>query len=244
MKKIIFLIAIWAIITPCTGQTVLLQESISDYDFQMPKSGPNFRNFSHLLFGFAFYIPQGLAEEIDTKPGSTTCMTIGWRYKFKITNWLAVGTSLNYTNEIFNLLQNDKKIVPDNILHDKEKLRFNNLGPEFYIRLNFGKRGNVVGRFLDIGAYYNWTFKVKHMFQDNLGKDNTNTQAEIKKVVYTRLNYIEKFNYGFRGRIGINRFVMTASYRVSDLLTSDFKEQVGNIYLPRLNIGLEIGLHK
>jgi hypothetical protein len=226
------------------GQTVLLHERISDYDFKMPKRGPNFRHFTHLYLGLAFYVPANDDNEIETKPGSSTMFSVGWRYKYKLTNWLAFGTGINYTNDVFNLLQNDEKVVPNSTQHDKEKLRFNNLGPDAFIRFNFGKRGNVVGRFVDLGAYFNWAFRVKHMFQDKIDNASQPMQAGKERVILSELNYVETFNYGLRGRIGLNRFVLTATYRMNELLTQEFRDEVGDFYFPRLNIGLEIGLHK
>ncbi|NJO90881.1 MAG: hypothetical protein HC831_19405, partial [Chloroflexia bacterium] len=205
MKRYSVLLVIVVVCQIAIGQTVLLHERISDYDFKMPKRGPNFRHFTHLCLGLAFYVPSNEDNEIETKPVSTT-FSIGWRYKYKLTSWLAFGAGINYTNDVFNLLQNDEKVVPNSIQHDKEKLRFNNLGPDAFIRFNFGKRGNVVGRFVDLGAYFNWSFRVKHMFQDKVDNTSQPMQAGKERVILSELNYVEKFHYGFRGRIGLNLF--------------------------------------
>jgi len=244
VKKYLFIFGFLALTYLASGQTVLLHEKISDYDFKMPKRGPNFRHFTHLYLGFAFFIPNNESAEIETKPGSTTTFSVGWRYKFKITRWLAVGSGLNYTNDVFNLAQNENKIVPNDLLHEKEKLRFNNLGPEVYLRFNFGKRGNVVGRFVDVGAYLNWSFKVKHMYQNMVDNNLQPHQAGKQRVILSELKYVEPFHYGFKARIGLNRFVFTASYRMTELLTSDFRDEIGDMFFPKLNVGLEIGLHK
>ncbi len=243
MKKPLFLFVIILAGQLVSGQTVLLHEKISDYDFKVPKTGPNFRHFTHLYLGLAFYVPGNDEGEIETKPGSST-FSVGWRYKFKITHWLALGTGINYTNDVFNLTQNEEKVVPNNIQHDKEKLRFNNLGPDAFLRFNFGKRGNVIGRFVDLGAYFNWSFRVKHMFQDKIDNNSQTLQAGKERVILSELNYVEKFHYGFKGRIGLNRFVLTASYRMNELLTQELRDDVGELFFPRLNLGLEIGLHK
>ncbi len=244
MKRYLFLFLLVVVCNFIQGQTVLLHEKISDYDFKMPKRGPNFRHFTHLYLGLAVYIPGNEDNEIETKPGSSTMFSVGWRYKYKLTKWFAIGAGINYTNDVFNLLQNDEKMVPNNIHHDKEKLRYNNLGPDVFLRFNFGKRGNVIGRFVDIGAYYNWSFRVKHMYQDKIDKNAQPSQAGSQRVILSDLDYVEKFHYGFRGRIGLNRFVLTASYRMNELLTQEFRDEVGDYFFPRLNVGLEIGLHK
>ncbi len=226
------------------GQTVLLHESIRDYDFKMPKDGPNFRHFNHFYVGYAFFIPLQKENEIEIKAGTSAILSVGWRYKFKITNWLAIGAGINYTNEIYNIKQIETKAVPDTILHSKEKLRFNNFGPDAYIRFNFGKRGNIIGRFIDLGAYCNWPFSVEHMYEDNLDRNTSANRAGVERVILSKLNYIERFQYGFKARIGLNRFVLTGTYRLNELLTEDYKKEVGNYIFPQLALGIEIGLHK
>lgn len=243
IKRIFILQAFIIICQTAFGQTVLLHEKISAYDFKLPGKGPNYRHFSHLFIGFGFFIPDGDPFEVETKPGSTTALEFGWRYKLKLTNWLAIGSGVNYINEIFDIKQIEEKVVPTAILHSKEKLRFNNVGSEFFLRFNFGKRGNIIGKFVDLGTYANWAFKVKHMYQD---KSNSQLpyQAESVRVILYNLKYVERFNYGLKARIGVNRYVVTGSYRLNELLTEDYKNIVGDYYLPRLSIGLEIGLHK
>lgn len=244
MKKYLLIVIYLIFGKLLLAQTVLLHEKISDYDFDVPKRGPNFRHFNHLFIGFALYVPENVSNEIETKPGSTTTLAVGWRYKFKLTNWFAIGAGINYTNDVFNLTQNENKQVPNNIIHEREKLRLNNLGPDFYLRFNFGKRGNVVGRFLDLGGYANWIFRAKDMYLDELDKTMPPYKAGKQRVILSDLDYIEPFHFGVRGRLGLNRFVLTASYRMTDILTQEYKDEVGDFFLPRLNVGLEIGLHK
>jgi hypothetical protein len=225
------------------GQTILMQENVNDIDFKAPSQGPNYRHFGHLFIGFGFYIPDGGDFEVETKAIFTTSFEFGWRYKLKLTNWLAIGTGINYYNDIFNIKQVDDKVVPTNIKHSKERLRYNNLGTEIYMRFNFGKRGNVIGRFLDVGAYGNWAFAVNHMYED---KSNSQLpyMAGSERVILYHLSYVEKYNYGLKARIGINRYVITAMYRMNDLLTQEYRDDVGDYYFPKLAVGFELGLHK
>jgi hypothetical protein len=242
MKKFLFFFICTFASLICDGQTVLLEEKVSANDFKKPTEGPNFRHFGHLFIGLGFYIPQGKDLEIETKPGSTTSFEFGWRYKLKLTNWFAMGTGINYVNDIFNLKQVETKVVPLDTLHSKERIRFNNIGSEFYVRLNFGKRGNIIGKFIDLGVYANWAFAINHMYQDKYDSQLP-YQAGSQRVILYHLKYVERFNYGLKARIGVNRYILTASYRLSELLDSEYREQVGNYFFPKLSIGLEIGLH-
>ncbi len=239
--KLIIIFIILIIGNLSIGQTVLMHEKISDYDFDVPKRGPNFRHFTHLFVGFAFYIPIQNENQIDCVYGASTSFSVGYRYKYKITNFVAIGAGLHYTNDIFTITQNENKIFPNKQLHKRERMRFNSLGAGAFIRFNIGKRGNIIGRFVDLGGYYDWIFVAKHVFKNRIEKTNPNYAGHGKeKVVLSALNYVRNFHYGFRGRLGINRFVLTASYRLDDLLNCKYAP----LFLPRLNVGLEIGLHK
>jgi hypothetical protein len=242
-NKILLIISYVFFHQAINGQTVLMEEKINAYDFKLPTKGPNFRHFNHLYIGFGFFIPDANAMEVKTKPASTTSFEFGWRYKLKLTNWFALGAGISYKNDIFDIKQIENKIIPDSVSHTKEKLRFNYLGSEAYIRFNFGKRGNIVGRFIDFGAYANWAFRVKHMMIDKVD-ENVPHRAGSQRVILYKLDYIEKFCYGLKARIGSNRLVLTADYRMSELFTDDYKAEVGNYYLPKFAVGFEFGLHK
>lgn len=241
MKRIIiYCILSLFLLQSTVSQTVLLHEKISDYDFEMPKQGPNFRHFTHLYLGFAFYIPTGNKNEIPIINGLSTAFSVGVRYKFKLTNFFAIGTALNYTNDIFTIKQDKTKIFPNSNIHKREKLRLNSLGSEAFIRFNFGKRGNIIGRFIDFGAYINWVFVAKLVFKDQIKNQPNSYNAKKIKVVLSNLNYIKRYHYGVKTRIGMNRFVINASYRLDELLNDEYKP----LFLPRFNVGIEIGLHK
>ncbi len=65
----------------------------------------------------------------------------------------AIGYDIHFSSMNYRLDQkSSSKIVPNNIKHDKEKLRFNNLGIELYNRFNVGRRGDRVGQFIDLGG--------------------------------------------------------------------------------------------
>jgi hypothetical protein len=243
MKKIIYLTVMLTFCIGINGQTLLMQEKVSPDDFKKPSKGPNYRNFSHLYLSFGLYFPENAEFEVPTKMGSSTRFEIGWRYKLKITNWLAMGTGLNYANTIYDLKQITNKIIPNNIGHMKEKFRLNSIGSELYLRLNYGRRGNIIGRYIDIGAYASWIYLLKHMYLDKPDIQN-NYRANSQRVILTGLDYFEPFKYGLKARLGSNRYAVFATYRLNELFTSSYRSEVGGYYLPKLNIGLELGILK
>ncbi|MEN8119966.1 MAG: hypothetical protein ABFS35_06455 [Bacteroidota bacterium] len=226
------------------SQTVLLQEDISKLDFQMPTSGPNYKHFHQLYVNFSFIIPSEDIQGVETDLWKSVAFSVGWRYKRKLADWFAVGTALSFANAYFSIKQNENKQVPNNIQHAEEKLKLNNINTELFTRLNFGKRGNVIGKFIDFGGYIEYAFLIKHYYSDNFDKNSPPYYSGVKEVDQKDLSFVKKFNYGLKARLGVNRWVITASYRLSDILTDDYKNDVGEYFFPRLAVGVEIGLHK
>ncbi len=226
------------------SQTVLLHQDIQKLDFQMPSSGPNYKNFHQLYLNYLFTIPMNEDNEVETNTGRSGEFTIGWRYKRKLSEWFAFGTGLSYANSQYSIKQYAGKQIPNNIQHDKEKLKYNNINLELYIRFNFGKRGNIIGKFIDLGAYGGYAITIKHFYEDAANKNSPPAYAGKIKVNEKDLNYVNHLNYGLIARMGVNRWVISTSYRLSNLLTDDYKAMVGEFYFPKLAIGLELGLHK
>ncbi|MCF6240231.1 MAG: hypothetical protein L3J74_02660 [Bacteroidales bacterium] len=243
MRKVLIPIFIFFSINTFS-QTVLLHQDVRKLDFQMPSSGPNYKNFHQLYLNYLLIIPMNEDNEVETNMGKSGIFTIGWRYKRKLSEWFAWGTGLSYANAQYSIKQNAAKQIPNNILHDKEKLKYNNVNLEAYIRFNFGKRGNIIGKFIDLGGYGGYAMTVKHFYEDAADKNSPPSYAGKIKVNEKDLSYVNHLNYGFIARMGVNRWVISASYRLSDLLSDDYKAMVGDVYFPRLAIGLEMGLHK
>ncbi|MBN2758273.1 MAG: hypothetical protein JXR51_13960 [Bacteroidales bacterium] len=245
MNKFVLILCVLLLISNLiVGQTVILNEKPIEYDLKMPTDGPNFNHFNHLYLSYNFIIPFGNKNEIETNFGQSYIFNLGWRYKYKIAEFFAIGTALNFYNVTYNLAQNENKKVPNDILHKKEKIKFNNLGTEFFMRFNFGKRGNVIGRFIDLSSYVNYAISVKHLYQDPIDSNNNQYMAGVINVTLSDLSYVERLNYGVRARIGFNRWVITSSYRLSNLLKDTYLDETGDFEFPRFSLGFEIGLHK
>ncbi|HBF88194.1 MAG TPA: hypothetical protein DDX39_06080 [Bacteroidales bacterium] len=239
-KYILTIVVFFTIISFAKSQAVVLEEDVN-VDTLESKKGPNLKNFAHLYFEFGFNVfPQETGAEIN--PVKSNILKLGYKYKYKICNFYALGFDIHYLNSSFNLAQNTSKLLPDSIMHDNENIIINNLGFEFYNRFNFGRRGNMIGKYMDIGAFGTFIFNKKHQSVDKSNDPNI-AMGHKQEIVNTGLIYVQSYSYGVNARVGINRYALTASYRLSDIFKTESESFTFNYpELPRLYIGLQIGL--
>ncbi|MGD0711240.1 MAG: hypothetical protein ABR968_08645 [Bacteroidales bacterium] len=232
MKR--YSIAILLTLLSLTGfsQTVLMHQDVNDT--ALGRHGPNLRNFSHVYIGLGFILGKPDSAGSSIRQGRSTDFVLGYRYKFRISNFFAIGYDIDFNSYSYSLKQSAGKTLPNDTLHNKEQMNFDDLGLSGYMRFNYGKRGNRVGNFVDIGVFGNWGFLATHFTKDK--KQNGN----IVKTTVSHLSYINSINYGVTARVGFGRYVFFANYRLSDL----FKTSYHYSELPRLTVGVQLGLHK
>jgi len=232
MKSILTFVFVFVLLQVSFSQDVLLSQQVNN-DSVINTHGQNLKHYKHSYIGLGFAATQSENKSSNIDLGLSSNFIFGYRYKLKISNFYAIGYDLSYNLSWYRLSQTKDKRTPDSLQNDKERLTFQNLELGLYNRFNFGRRGNIIGKFIDLGAYVDWTFLCSH-FYENVINNN------IYKTKITRLKYFEPFNYGVLARFGINRWVVYSFYRFSDL----FKSSYNFAELPRLTIGFQIGLHK
>ena len=242
-RIIVFIFLIASFLNSANAQKILLEENIK-FDYKKLLKGPNRKHFYHFYLDYGFFIGQSEGEGADINPSGSSTFAFGFRYKHKVLKYYALGYDISFFNTSYALGQDaDKKLIPNSIIHDLEKLKFNNLGIELYQRFNVDKRGNRIGKFFDMGVYGNWAFSVKHLTKDIYDSNNA-YHAGVIKTMNKKLDYVEHFNYGIRARLGVNRFVLSATYRMSDLFNEKFHNDEISAELPHFSIGLQLGLHR
>jgi hypothetical protein len=232
MKSILTILFVFALLQISFSQDVVFNENVGS-DSVTETHGPNLKHFKHPYIAFGFAATQSEKKSSNIDMGLSSNFIFGYRTKLKISNFYAIGYDLAYNLSWYRLSQSKDKLTPDSVKNDKERLTFHNLELGLYNRFNFGKRGNIIGKFVDLGVYADWTFLCSH-FTKNDKYENT------YKTKVTHLKYYEPLNYGVLARFGINRWVVYANYRLSDL----FKSKYNYAELPRLTVGFQIGLHK
>jgi len=223
-KKILYLTFIVFSFQILSAQKVLMNEENPDTTYAVKKYGVNSAHFFHMYFGLAFVF----GEEQVTKFGGTNALTVGLRYKYKIANFLAVGSDVAY--------QRNRISFPTHNLTNKNYYKSYNLLSDVYIRFNWGHRGDIMGKFLDLGVYGSYTFyNLNHL------NENPEDNAHFSKFVYEehQLSYYNRFNYGFIARLGINQFVLFTQYRYSPIrINKDYRN------IPAWTVGIQIALHR
>lgn len=239
MKKtiVIYLLPLLLSFNSVNAQEVLLSEDVSA-DTVVSRWGPNRLHYSHFYLNYGFCADDA-ENGAQTRFWQTRHWDIGWRYKLRVANFYAIGTDLSIGSQRFGLKQNSHKTLPDTVLHDVERLTLTPLRLGFYKRFNYGKRGNYIGNFVDVGIHGQWHIALRHFTQNETKTDDKEAQAGMVKVTKSRLNYYEDFGWGLHARIGFNRWVFSANYRMSQMFISRFELPE----LPRLSVGLQIGIH-
>lgn len=211
------------------SQEPQIDKDVKDYAY-VSKDGPNRKDFGHFYFGLGC-MTGNPTDSGKIIPVASFNFISGYRYKRKISNCYALGYDISYNLKNYGILQDTLKVFPNKITHDKEKLVNNNFEFEVFNRINIGKRGDILGFYIDFGPYFDYIFSARF---------KTYEYAENEKTVFKDLDYTNWFEYGIKARIGIDRYILFASWRLSDM----FVKKYNYPELSRLIIGLQIGLFK
>jgi len=251
MKKTFFISIIICLFSiNLFSQTILLEENVDSESFAKAPFGKNSKNYSHYYIGFDFYLPTDNTKEFQSRYGQSNNFNIGWRYKLRATNWLAFGADIEYVL-MSHYLELPLFVDSLDYLMDadygKQKLKLNYTGAEVYVRFNFGRRGNSIGKFIDFAAYGLYNFYAKHVIFNRLNNQNI-YRANTVKIINSNLDYIEMLNYGARFRLGVDRYIFCFSYSLANIFTQEFKQDVYSwqqprLDLPKLTIGFQLSLH-
>jgi hypothetical protein len=235
LKHKIFILILLFTVSFLNAQTVLLEQNVKK-DTIKKTVGPNLKHFVHFYGGISFATSPSEADSIKINYGLSNNVSIGVRYKRKFSKVYALGYNVCFSANANNIKQNKYKRFIDDSIHKQEKLLLTSISIELFNRFNFGKRGNTIGKFIDLGAYGNLVARSTLYVKDEVKINGQNKTTPIETST-RKLYFIEPFGYGVSMRFGINRYVITADYRLSNM----FKKSSGFQDLPRLYVGLQIG---
>jgi Outer membrane protein beta-barrel domain len=227
MKKILVITLSFMLCVSFVNAQVVLEKD-AKADTLVPSFGKNRFFYMHNTIGYGVNIlNQSNAYETEL-PGSGNFM-FGYTFKWKVSNFFAFGFDLMWNSYDYQLKQDDNKLFPDSLTHDKQKIMFNDISVSPYIRINFDvKRGNYLGYYLDLGGYGAFHLNRKLYTKDILSSE------EVSKTYISKYKALEKYNYGLYARLGFNTVTVFAKYRMSELLIEN-----GVNDLPPLTVGLQ-----
>ncbi|WP_046242624.1 hypothetical protein [Hymenobacter terrenus] len=236
-SKIVWLVVVVLVVAGSSraaqAQQVLVQANVAD-DTVKTTFGPNRRYFGHLYVGYGLVAgPAGSGAGVRYGTHSAE-LRGGGRLKFRLTQTLALNFDLGYTYLRYGLAQNGQKIVPSPDLHRRESLGLHQLYSELSVRLNAGRRGNAVGRYLDLLVGGGRVAATNHTTEDDPGPGISSVET-----VERGLPYLRRWTGGVGARLGIDRYALTARYRQSSAFGKGYAAWPE---LPRWILGLEIGL--
>ncbi len=229
MKSWILAAILFALSVGAEAQRTVFSEETAD---PVSSYGMNRTHFSHAFVELSFFVgpPQDTGAEL--MGGKSRRLTFGHRYKYQLSNHFAMGGELFFQRDGYHPRQEVGKNLPDGLLHDSEKLVFFKLGAGIFHRINYGKRGNHMGRFIDLGAYGTWNAHLRHVVKFKEGGENIRLRR-------SGMDYPQPFEYGLMARKGFNALSLKVAYRLSPL----FKEDAGISEISPLSVGLELGMH-
>ena len=215
------------------AQQVLVQANVAD-DTVRTTFGPNRRYFGHLWLGYGLMTgPAGRGAGLRYGAPSSE-LRGGGRLKVRLSQAVAANLDLGYAYQRFDLAQNGLKTVPTPALHRRESLARHLLTAELSLRLNAGRRGNAVGRYLDLLAGGGWVAATAHTTADDPAPG-----VGAVETTESGLPYLRRWSGGVGARLGVDRYALAARYRLSSAFGAGYATWPE---LPRWVVGVEIGL--
>jgi len=232
--RIVFLILLGLFIClPASGQEIFLREDLRG-DTITPDTGMNRKHYRHAFIGSNMFLggPDGPGGAINSF--KSWGYEYGLRYKRKFSHYYSVGYDINLRRLRYTPSEWQMASLNGELPLKREKVVLVQTGLALYQRINWQKRrGDFIGRFVDLGVYGHWNFASRYVYAFDLP---TGERVKVKK---SKLDYVQPFDYGVLGRIGFGNFVLKSTYRFSD----HFKESYGLDEFPRFTLGFELGLH-
>ena len=210
------------------AQQVLLQTDVAN-DTIPNRTGPNRRYFGHLYVGYALAAgPSALGVRYGA---ASSELQVGGRLKRRLGAVFAFNTDLRYAYLRYGLDPNAGRPAPFGPGFDSQVLSFHQVQGEASLRLNPARRrGNTVGRYLDLLAYGGWAFATTY------ATEGPNPGGGKLEVVAHQPAYLARWQGGVGARLGSNSLALVGRYRLSEALRGP-----GLPEPPRWLLGIEVG---
>ncbi|MFT7614733.1 MAG: hypothetical protein ACI9J3_003718 [Parvicellaceae bacterium] len=240
MRKLLLILLVLSL-NSVRAQDVLLNQTTKAVLLDKGDVGPNKKKYAHNFLGVSFAVPTRLENETNIYGGSSVGMEYGRRFKRKLSTTFSMGFDLasaymqyrskkdtfSFYNQIYG------STSPDSLVTDK--LSFTTIRLEPYFRINFGKRGNHLGKYIDLAFYGEFMISSSHVAKFK----HENDLLVKKSQVRTRyLKYTNKLFYGPELRYGNAFYNFYVRYRIPDIMNN--KLSSSPYQLPNIVAGLNL----
>ncbi|MGI4737883.1 MAG: hypothetical protein ACRYG7_22170 [Janthinobacterium lividum] len=216
------------------AQQVLLQTDVAT-DTLPPRTGPNRRYFGHLYGGFGLAAgasPLGVRYGFPSSEAQ-----IGGRLKRRLGPYFAFNADLRYAYLRYGLSPEVARPLPfrpdpgPGFGFDTQIITYHQLQAEGSLRLSPSRRrGNTVGRYLDLLAYGGRSLAANYTASGPSGSGGR------REIVEHQPSYLARWQGGVGLRLGSNSVALVGRYRLSELLPG-----TGLPEPPRWVLGIEVG---
>jgi len=221
------------------AQDVILDKNVDEQ--YKEKKGPNMRYYGHFYESIGTVAPYNNLKGASVESQRSIEFIFGYRYKIKLLSFYAIGIDVSNRWIRYGIKPEGAPLAGELAtnplleagLVDKLSMNLSSLGAEAYNRINIGKRGNVLGNFLDIGIRGEWNYGSRLILKSNAAEgEYFNKAREVRK----KLDFIEQFSTLVTARIGINKLAISGNYRITDLITNGYATPE----LPPLTVGFQV----
>ena len=238
-------ILLFLLVTNVMGQDVLLNQKTEDVLQDKADFGPNKKKYNHNFFGVGFAVPTRQDHETLIYGGSSFGIDYGWRVKRKLSNAFSVGydvsggymqyRSRKDTSSVYSQVYGTP--APDTLTTDK--ISYSSIKLKPYFRINFGQRGNHLGKYIDLAFYGELMLSSTHVAKFNHPNDEVIGKSQFKT---RQLKYTNKLFYGPEFRYGNAFYNIYLRYRMPDFFNS--KIAINPFELPAITAGIYLILPK
>lgn len=215
------------------SQEILIEQDVMA-DTIEDSFGPNRQQYAHVFLSLGSIALGDRNSAANKLFDQQTEFGFGIRYKRKLTDWLDIGADLQYQRIKLSIAQNPGKSFPDTNIYHRQDLRRGTIPASLFFRINYGRRGDYIAKFVDLGAYAELRVMERTVRWENTMSDT------YRKVIEHGMDFSEQFLYGIYLRAGWNKYSLICRYRLSPLMSTS--SGIGD--LVPLTLGFQFGFHK
>ncbi|MGI4762310.1 MAG: hypothetical protein ACRYF0_16490 [Janthinobacterium lividum] len=210
------------------AQQVLLQTDVAA-DTIPNRTGPNRRYFGHLYAGYTLAAgPSALGVRYGF---ASSELQLGGRLKRRLGPYFALNTDLRYAYLRYGLDTGASRTAPFGPGFDSQYFSYHQVQGEASLRLSpYLRRGNTVGRYLDLLAYGGWAVATTY------ATTSANPGGGQLEIVAHQPDYLARWLGGVGVRVGSNSVALVGRYRLSEALRGTNLPEP-----PRWQLGIELG---